>query len=177
MGMVLICSMACSWVAVKIEQGKRQREAVNVFRRFPGIITYDYQHHGQPGPANRPWSCRLLGDDLAANIDFVCLGCDKRFTDDTLAHVESLPRLRVLRIGGAAVTDCGLRRLKTLTRLEYLSLARTKVTDSGLDCLAEMPSLHEVNLHGSGVTLDGVKKLRKAMPNCKVSWEPPKADR
>ncbi|MGA2031646.1 MAG: leucine-rich repeat domain-containing protein [Thermoguttaceae bacterium] len=244
---VLLWAIACNWFATRMQQVRKQRDAVKVFRQFPGGVTYDYQYSGQkkapPGPA---WLRKWLGDDWFANVEVVCLGCNKKFTDAEMAHVEALPRLKVLRLYDAAITDAGMEHLKVLTQLKELSLGRTKITDAGLENikglkqlerlslsgnkmitgtgledleglpqlkelrlydakitdaglehvkgltglqalyldkarvtdvglvhLQGLSQLRELSLFGTQVTGAGVKKLREALPNCKIAWEPP----
>ena len=73
-----------------------------------------------------------------------------------------------------SVSDAGLERLqKTCPNLERLALSDpSRVTDAGLTHLARMPALRSVNLAGNAnVTLAGVEKLKKALPDCEVRWK------
>jgi len=57
-----------------------------------------------------------------------------------MEHVESLPRLKMLRLGGASITNAGLQHLAILTDLEDLSLGRTQVSDAGLEHIQGLAS-------------------------------------
>ena len=70
----------------------------------------------------------------------------KNFTDEALANVAGLTKLRWLRLGGSRVTDRGLAHLKDMKRLEHLELGDTQVTDAGLAYLEPLTSLKEVGL-------------------------------
>jgi hypothetical protein len=113
--MTLAC-IGMSWVGVKMQQARRQKEAVEEIKKLGGDVSYDYQidatgmwiQGGQP--SNPMWLRSLLGDDLFTNVFIVQL-------DDT------------------QVTDAGLEHLKGLTQLQELDLASTQVTDAGLENL------------------------------------------
>ena len=71
---VTLCAIACSWLAVKMQQAKRQREAVAVIEKLGGWVMYDYQvdelgrimkNRGAPRPA---WLRNLLGDDFFGDV-------------------------------------------------------------------------------------------------------------
>ena len=70
----LICAILCSWLAVKINQGKRQKAAVKALRAKGFLISYDYEvdRNGKPLPSpvlNVPqWLRSWLGDDCFATV-------------------------------------------------------------------------------------------------------------
>ena len=71
----------------------------------------------------------------------------RKITDAGLVHLKGLTTLKVLSLGGCdKITDAGLAHPKGLTKLEYLSLnGCDKITDAA------------------------VSKLKKALPNCKIT--------
>jgi len=73
----------------------------------------------------------------------------------------------------AGIGDSDLRPLKELGWVYGVDLRRTQITDSGLEFLTELDRLEELYLEGTKVTDEGVKKLRQALPNCKIHWKPP----
>lgn len=52
-------------------------------------------------------------------------------TPDSLAHLQSLPELRILALGGNNIDDHGLSCLARLSHLEHLYLSRTNITEAG----------------------------------------------
>jgi Leucine-rich repeat (LRR) protein len=114
-------------------------------------------------------------------------------TDSGLEHIQGLTQLESLVIRETGITDAGLRRLaglKHLTRLDLtktkitgpglrhleglenlklLHLGQTKITDAGLEYLTGFHHLKELYLGDTHVTEEGVKKLREALPNCRIS--------
>ena len=103
---------------------------------------------------------------------------NRRITDAGLVYVGELSNLEHLSLDHTSITGAGLVHLKALTNLTFLSLRRlgqvtelygTEVTDAQLENFKGLSKLQRLHLEGTGVTDDGVKKLRRALPNCKIS--------
>jgi internalin A len=95
---------------------------------------------------------------------------DTRVTGAGLAHLQGLVQLKSLSLSNTDVADDGLVNLARLSQLEALYLRNTKITDAGLAHLQGLYQLKDLDLDGTGVTSRGVKKLRQALPQCKVCW-------
>lgn len=143
---VLMAAVGLSWLAVKMEQAKRQREAVTAIEELGGIAIY---HEGFEDPYGHielySQLCNLLGYDFFNNVTGVTLR-GTRVRNDQLIIAKALRRLRYLCLDNTAITDAGLARLSGLTHLKKLFLRDTRVTD------------------------EGVKELRRALPNCQIEW-------
>jgi hypothetical protein len=195
--LVVLASIGMSWLAVRMQRVRRQREAVAAIKKVGGCIQYDYQSDEKgnwiknsvlPGPI---WARRLLGDDFFINVIGVNL-CHTRITDAVMEHVEGLGKIQELDLGSTRITDAGMEHLKRSTQLQYLILADckitdaglrhlkgliqlkwlslddTKVTDSGLEHLQGLTQLQELDLYGTQVTNEGVRRLQQALPNCEI---------
>lgn len=92
-------------------------------------------------------------------------------TDAALAIVPAMPRLVRLNLAETAIGDTGLQSLKDLKELRYLNLHKTQVGDPGLEVLKNLKSLEAVYLWQSKVTDAGVERLRKALPDAKISFK------
>jgi len=66
------------------------------------------------------------------------------------------------------VTDEGVKYLSRFRRLEVLTLYLTRVTDECVPILAKLRTLRVLMLAG-GVTPDGERHLRNALPDCEVT--------
>jgi len=143
--LVLVVSLPCSWLAVKIRQKEKERQAVEEIENLGGIVFYDYQYQGTeaPGPA---WMRKLLGDDFFSDVVSVDL-VDCKVTDDGFQHLEGSTNLWSLHLSGTQLTDEGLQHLTGLTNLQYLLLADTQTTP------------------------EGIKKLQQALPNCDIEYQ------
>jgi len=80
--------------------------------------------------AAETWQRWLFGDDCQ-NVTVVNLAdCDK--VDEYLPHIQRLPRLETLAVGGDAFTKDHLERLGPMTSLRGLVLDSTAVTEDAL---------------------------------------------
>ena len=105
-----------------------------------------------------------------------------KVTDAGLVHLKGLTKLTRLNLGqaespGLLVSDAGLEHLKGLTNLTELFLARTTVSDAGLEHLRGLTKLTRLNLKGTKVTAQGIAELKKALPNCDITWDDPSASK
>jgi hypothetical protein len=176
--LVTLCAFLCSWLAVKIEQGKRQNAAVDALRAKGFTITYDYEvdRDGKPLPnpvLNVPqWLRGWLGDDCFATVVGVDIGFVGMYgglggfhffgpgvTDEDLLPVAELPHVKFLRLNGTQVSDSALKRMQTLSELEHLHLCGTKITDAGLAELKAFPNLRVLDLGDTEVSDGGMGDL------------------
>jgi hypothetical protein len=54
--------------------------------------------------------------------------------------------------------------------LTYLNLVSSKVSDNSIATLGSLKSLEEIYLWNSEVTKNGIERLRKALPDTKISF-------
>ena len=178
---VLSASIGMSWLAVRLQRAKRQKEAVEAIVKSGGIVRYDYQYDASgneirgaklPGAV---WLRKCLGDDFfttVVGVDFdgpvwqPASGWDlggfgrRNVTDADLLHLKSLSQLRSLDLDSTEVTDAGIEHLKGLNRLESLNLDGTEVTDAGIEHLQGLTELQELNLRATRVTDAGLVHLK-----------------
>lgn len=91
-------------------------------------------------------------------------------TDAGMVHLNRLSNLRRLNVGYTHLTGGGFEHLKGLAKLESLDLTGTQVTDAGLTHLNGLTKLHTLNIQGTQVTDAGVSELKKALPDCDISF-------
>ncbi len=119
-------------------------------------------------------------------------------TDAGLVHLRPLTKLRELNLSLLPITDAGLRQLQPLAALERLELLYSegfagptlsdgvvefleplsnltaldltgaKLTDVGLARLRVLKKLTMLQLVRTGVSEDGLRDFRQALPNCDV---------
>jgi internalin A len=93
-----------------------------------------------------------------------------RVTDAGMVHIEEMGQLRELDLSGIQkITDAALPHLKGLSRLQNLNLMGTNVTDAGLMHLRGMTQLQSLIVAATQVTAEGVQKLQKVLPKCKIT--------
>ena len=156
---VTLSAVACTWFVVKLQQARRQREAVKAIVEAGGSVVYDYEvtlgngvpvapSAPRPKPPGPAWVRKLLGDDFFAKVVVARIQ-----NDAGLEHVRELTDLEELDLGGTQVTDAGLQHLRKLTRLGRLDLEGTQVTDAGLAHVNGLFSLRRLVLAETGVTI------------------------
>ncbi len=113
-------------------------------------------------------------------------------TNEALAPIVALPKLRSLSLahtkitaegiptliraaglvqldlGALPLTDDSLIELARLEKLEYLSLWGSQVTDDGLNRLSGLKSLRTLVLNRTRVTEKGAESLQRALPECLI---------
>jgi hypothetical protein len=82
-------------------------------------------------------------------------------SDGGLYPLAKLTRLKVLTIGGNAITDDELKYLRLLKQLEYLNLLDADVHDVGLQHLVGLSHLRLLNLNGCPINDEGAKWLTR----------------
>jgi hypothetical protein len=164
--LALVVALPCSWLAVKLQQARRQRETVTEIEKWGGTVKYDWEIDGNgvvdpsaepPGPI---WLRSVLGKDFFQSVDIV-LASNSRVTDAALERLSGLNQLRRLYLCYTKVTDAGLEHLKCFRQLNDLYLGgTTTITDAGLEHLKGLSQLHELDLYGTPVTDAGLEHLK-----------------
>jgi Leucine-rich repeat (LRR) protein len=86
---------------------------------------------------------------------------DTDITDEGLAHLRGLKKLKHLDLNGARrITDDGLRELTDLTNLEELYLSKTKITGSGFQALTKLKKVNHLGLRDTQITNASLPHLR-----------------
>ena len=184
---ILVLSVPLSWFAWRMEKARRQREVVEAISRLGGNVEFDLDMEtpywllrllGQESvlkPVTVSFKGTLIGDSELAHLealtDLEILFLDRtQITDDGLACLPQLPKLHGLHLADTHVTDSGLKHLHRFADLLQLSLDGCRVSDTGLEHLRGLANLELLNLTYTDVTPEGVKKLQKALPNCKIEY-------
>ena len=86
-----------------------------------------------------------------------------------LRAVGSVTELRELSLAGTVVNAQGLQELKALAKLERLNLQGCRqLRDDAVGVLASFKQLRVLDVKDSGMTVQGVERLRAALPECRV---------
>ncbi len=80
-------------------------------------------------------------------------------SDEVLAVLGRLPKLRALDLGKSPISDRGLQHLAALRSLETLDLSGTPATDRGLVYLAGLTNLTQLRLPQTRITSLGLSHL------------------
>lgn len=167
---VLLVSIGMSWLGVKLERARRQREAVRVVRAAGGYAWYDYEWEDRFAEPPVPgWLRGLVGDDFFDVVAVTVWRGD--FGDDEMIYLRRLTKLEMIGICYAQITDAGLEYLEGLTNLTDLILTDTQITDAGLKHLEGLTSLHSLDVRSNQVTPEGVANLQEALPECEIVYD------
>ncbi len=98
-----------------------------------------------------------------------CIACG--LGDDNLSDVANLPKLTSLNLeNNRQITSRGLGQLSSLKALKTLNLLGIKLGDESIATLAGYKSLTSLNIKYTGISDEGFAALKKALPNCKISF-------
>jgi hypothetical protein len=186
---LLVLTALCIWLGFKVNQARRQKEAVAGLKAVGMRFYYAHQRDDaypnsiDPGRelAVPKWLEELAGYDFFRTVISVQgLG---QVTDDDLRHLAGLPYVEHLYVWGSEVSDAGLahlrrpdrlvsfgtynslvgdgflKRLCNSTRLERLALGRSEITDEGLLAIRTVTKLKRLGLSGSKITDAGMAAL------------------
>jgi hypothetical protein len=145
-------SVLCSWLAVKLQQHRREREAAAAIERLGGTV-----HWHSPTVGHRLRTDEYDLFDYVNTVD--CYG--PQVTDACLEHLKVLRQLGWLYLEDTTTTDAGLETLAGMSQLERLILDGTKVTDKGLAKLRGLRHLQVLGLDRSEVTDVGMEHLKE----------------
>lgn len=169
--LVLVVAVACSWFTVKVQQAKRQREAVEAIDGAEAMEAIDGAHAlvqydegpfhqswwktEQPAPA---WFLELFGKDFFCDVSKLYGMVE--FSDQDAAHLGELSSLTRLSLDNTQITDAGMIHLKGLTSLQRLSFYGCQVTGEGFEHLKGLTNLRLLDLRLTQVTDEGLEHLR-----------------
>ncbi len=112
MVLMTVVAIVCSWFAVKMQQARRQREAVAAVAKGGGFAGYDSPSGpslSPPAQPEPPWLRDLLGVNFLSDVEFVAW---TQVTDAGLVHLKGLTSLETLWLIGTQVTDAGVQDLQ-----------------------------------------------------------------
>jgi len=89
---------------------------------------------------------------------------NKDVTDETLALLGDLPKLKELTLNDSSISDAGLATLARLPRLESLRIARTPITPEGVRAFlaAPPPRLRQIDVSGNGIPTSILRQWKNA---------------
>jgi len=166
---MLLASVGMSCLAVRLQQARRQRAALESLSALEANVVYDCESdlpdNVIAGPIVLPseiaWLRGFLGEDFFADaIRLTLFGLNT--TDSDLRALKALPRLRALHVFCAKkITDAELEPVESLRQLEDLELgAPSSVTDAGLQRLKALTRLKKLSISDSNITDVGLENLR-----------------
>jgi hypothetical protein len=187
--MLLFLTLLCIWLGVKVNQARRQKEAIAALRSIDAAIRFHHQldEEGKeeltsepPGPA---WLRQITGDEYFQRVHTVSassvaftdeyaayLSAFKDLaklhiwsieaTDEVLAQIGDTDDLEEVEVIDCAVGDLFIARLAHSKRLKTLTLDTTRVTARGLKALEGLRQVRSLKINNSPIGNDGLIGLR-----------------
>jgi hypothetical protein len=166
--LLILITVLCIWLGIKVNDARRQRQAITAILNAGGTFFYDYQSRiGPSGNAddirsfdpNAPspgpgWLRKLVGDDYFSNV--VAVDLYERTISES--DFKKLPNLRAIvnldliktkletENGTRALDNRDLALLCGLTELRVLSIRDAKIDGDGLSHLSKLKHLWYLDL-------------------------------
>ena len=169
--MLLLVTVLSIWLGVKVNQARRQKEAVAALRESGATVRYAHQQSDanpriylveQDLDVPR-WLRDLTGDDFFQSVALVEFM--RPVTDDDLTHLAALPEIETLSFlylsshAGGNVTDAGLAHLPRPDRLVRFHASDMSIGDAFLERLANASGLEDLALGDTHITHRGIASL------------------
>jgi hypothetical protein len=177
----VVCAIGAAWVATRMEQKRRELNAVETVVRLGGCANFsddcydDGLLHMSPAEYEPPGLLTRLLRVAGLDSDFHVVhvhfrgGTERTSVKDSdLTMLTAFPHLLDLELSDVEIGDDGLRYAAALTELRNLDLRRTRVTDAGLRYLAELKELKSIDLDGTHVTSQGIERLQQTLPKAEI---------
>ncbi|MCA9213007.1 MAG: hypothetical protein KDB27_08080 [Planctomycetales bacterium] len=105
-----------------------------------------------------------VGDITFINVSHSVLG------DEFAAAANEWPDLALLRMVYTRLTDAGVSRLTNLQNLVELDLSdNAGITDASVPHLIKLRKLNILDVRNTRITVAGIRKLKKSLPDCNFS--------
>jgi hypothetical protein len=165
---VTLIALGCGWVAIKLQQGGNQREAVKAILDAGGSIGYDFQTMLVPDhpdhfsvassklPPQPAWLRKALGDDFFNDV-FVAsfYNLQWNISESVLQQMTKMPRLRFIYLTNAKIGE----RKSSISR---------SIQDEDIPILKQLTELRFLDLKGSKLSKEGFEELSSALPNATI---------
>jgi hypothetical protein len=173
-GLLLLIAICSVGLGLAFHRARQQSRAVAAIQSFHGYVFYDFQgvdsdSFNQWGTSKVPgWLLDSLGVDFFHNVTLVAFDVGP-VTDDVLAPLFTLRKVRYLFFDSSLVTDAGLAHLKGLEKLQVLRMSAGEnetggfdtpdFTDAGLAEIAELRDLQELTIDHAVISDRGLQHL------------------
>jgi len=159
---VSVLAIGLGAIAFQLQRAREQQAALAWLRASGGSATYEYEYdaEGAPVPGAEPpgprWIRKLLGNDVFAEVDHICLPGD-------VATAEAFQRLRAVRgswfLSIHYPEKAALQHAGQLSSLRELHLHGVR-GGSGLVHLRNLPNLRVLGVYGDELSDTAIHNLR-----------------
>lgn len=169
-GMVLVFLVICSvpyWLEYSFRRGREEHTRSQIgtntlFDPDPSVLQ------------------ELVVDrENASKVTTVYIGelSGPHFAAEQFQALTRLPHLRTVHVMYVGKGDAVLANIQGMTTIEELSFYHAGVTTEGVRFLRSFPNLKQLSIDRvDDEMLVEIKKLQKALPDCKIHWHPLEGD-
>ncbi|HET6880828.1 MAG TPA: serine/threonine-protein kinase [Pirellulales bacterium] len=133
----------------------------------------DIRDFDPPGKATPVKNDTDIGTDRVFDIARISLPANVSLDDEELSWLRCPCSFWVFDAIGGTGADRYAAAFIDHPILSYISLRDSDLSDAGLASLSLVTFLESLDVRGTKVTRAGVEALQKALPDCKILWEPP----
>jgi Leucine-rich repeat (LRR) protein len=150
--LTVVVAILGSSFAVKVQQARRQQEAVEELVKLGCDVKYDY-----PRP-----DIELRNTLIDSDVVEVTTARDGKgdINDDKMIYLKGMTKLKSLYLFETQITNAGLENIQGLTQLRLLDLRNCKITDSGLKYIKGLTQLQQLTLKRCNLTGGGLENIR-----------------
>jgi hypothetical protein len=168
---LVIVTLICVWLGWKINEARKQKQAVEAIQANGGTVLYDFEvdENGEPIQPNPTpgWLVRWIGVDYLHNVVSVGFpfemipGLDpKRYEyDEVMQYFENLPHVFDLSLSNGNLRDGDLRYIASLTSLKNLWINGNPITGTGFKHLLNLKRLAWIDLVDCPINDDGMEVI------------------
>ena len=77
--------------------------------------------------------------------------------------------MRKLNLFGNQITSESLSQITHLEHLKILKLQESPIDDMAVEYITQLKELSELNVGKTEMSVDGVERIRTALPGCKIT--------
>ena len=154
---------------IRITDSKFTDEGLAFLKRLPHLGELNLVR--VPGVSGRG----LVNLQESKNLKGLALSGSK-IDDGGVEQIARFANLHFLDLNATGIGDSQFSKLSDLTELGILWLIGNPISDAGLTHMSAMTKLTLLQLRRTQVTSEGIARLQKTLPKCKILWDeqPPK---
>lgn len=170
--LLILLGIAAAWLVIVLVHARRQSQVADKLRDLGALVAYDYHIDGGFKAPSREQvregllapEREVLGKDLFHDIVSVVFTPVPDKGNPTMLYDPD----GYVYLAERQVADDDLRILGSLSALRILRLEGIPITDRAIAHLEKLTSLEELNVRNTHITSDGVRRLKRALPDCDV---------
>jgi len=150
----------------------RQQTAARLIRQWGGSVWFSDKSYCRPDTGVDEYLAKtIIGADIGEEEKMIGAP-DELSVKGCVEQLKEFPRLKVLTLTNDEVDDNMLVNVAQLSELKELYLFHCKVTDEGLGQVTGLTQLGSLVIRDTQITPAGIEAVRRALPHCKISFEP-----